>query len=205
MPRNGKLPTTKRGMIPVNPAKPATSNGATSEPKAKEKPKASPVGVIVETPAEAKAVYLEYKPEFSDECSAWLVLGKSGQMRVLDVPIIAMHLQNKRERYIVNEIPAGLDSDKESKLRLEARDTLKKIRKTWKASQQSVKDSWINKAKPLFNKALREFLKKTAPLKKAFNDERFQTSRATVHLTKKGKVHVAMQATCEKFVAQPAK
>lgn len=193
MPRatNGTTEPAKRGLIPVKPA--ATSRLPVA------------IGVVVETPAEAKAVYLEYRPSFSNECAAWLVLGKSGQMRVVDVPIIAMHLQNKRERYIVNEIPAGLDSDKETKLRNEARDTLKKMRKTWKASQQSVKDGWIAKAKPLFNKALREFLKKTAPLKKAFSDSRFQTSRATVHLTKKGKVHVAMQTTCEKFVAQPAK
>lgn len=196
-----------KGNAPIEKGKPEHEAGkigkALNEAEAKGKAKGkkakakdSPIGRTYETPRESLKLADIYRPSFSEKCANWLVLGASGQMRVVAPQVIALHIMQGKTRYIFNEIPAELRGTEEYKaLREKAAESLKSMRDSWRKLDADTKAKHLKAAKPWFNTALREFLKKTAPLKKAFSDKRFSTSKAEVHCTKKGIVHVGMRAT----------
>jgi hypothetical protein len=170
----------------------------------KAKTKTTTPFVKVETPPEAKKLAAEFRPDFTADCLNWLVLGKSGQMRVVDVPVIAVHLLSKKTRYIFNEIPDSIiGTDKEKEMRQKCGKTLKDMRASFRKLIPSEKAAWLAKAKPLFNRSLREFLQKTLPIKRAIaTDKRFKTKTALVFCSKKGIVNLGTLAQCRDFVAE---
>jgi hypothetical protein len=136
----------------------------------------------------------EFELQFSPACAAWIVRGKRGKIEISPVTDIAAHLLNKKTEHVFNTALPNfrhflqLTTDAEKRAWSSATETLKLMRRSFRALSPAKKEFWRNQAKPKFNAALREFLKAVKPLKAALTDKRFKP-RSSVSITDKGLVY----------------